>query len=392
MNLTRKEFYEQYKDIFSWYDTDDFACYDVLTVAPELIEKIKQASVSVWEILLQAAEIMKQLDEQTLIDFDYPPETLRLIKTTTQPPFIARCDFAINNEQIYLLECNAEVATFIVETFKMNGIVANHFGKEDPNQKGEILLKTELNKYIEVAANYLGKIPEECQIIFSALSHADEDTSTVEYLRSLCNYKSSFCPIESMTMDENQVYDQFNRKVDIIYRLYPTEWMVEDKDPNLDVYIWDYLEPLLYSQKVALINPVSSFVIQNKALMALITELELDSTLKENLPGYSHFLPTFMHRSQISYPFVAKPTWGREGKEVNIYKHIGEVINNPASEYIHLSKIYQKYIDLPQINIQNEPHVLQFSCFLINGIPGGIGARIGKDLITDTSKFLPIGY
>jgi hypothetical protein len=29
---------------------------------------------------------------------------------------------------------------------------------------------------------------------------------------------------------------------------------------------------------------------------------------------------------------------------------------------------------------------------LINGIPEGVGARIGKDLITNTSKFLPIGY
>ncbi|MBD1216287.1 MAG: glutathionylspermidine synthase family protein [Aphanizomenon flos-aquae Clear-A1] len=389
MNIARKEFYDQYKDIFSWYDADDYACYDVLTIPLETIEKIKQASVNVWAILLQAADVMKSLDIQTLLDFDYPSETLRLIQNCTQQPFIARCDFAISNDNIYLLECNAEVATFIVETFKINGIVANHFGKTDPNKNGENILRKELNKYIEIAADYVGKSPQQCHIIFAALSQANEDIGTVEYLRSLCYYKSAYCPIESITMDENYVYDQMDQKVDIIYRLYPTEWMVEDKDPNLNVSLWDYLEPLVNSKKVALINPISSFVIQNKALMALITELELD---ENNVNGYSHFLPTFMDKSEISYPFVEKPTWGREGKEVTIFKGEGDIINNPSAEYSHLVKVYQQYVNLPLIDIQDDTYTLQLSCFLINGIPEGVGARIGKDLITNTSKFLPIGY
>jgi len=256
------------------------------------------------------------------------------------------------------------------------------------NKDSELILKRELEKYIKGAANYLGKSPQECHIIFSSLSQADEDVGTVEYLRSLCTYKYTYCPIESITMDEWQVYDQMDRPVDIIYRLYPTEWMVEDKDPNLGISLWDYLEPLVKFKKVALINPISSFVIQNKALMALITELKLD----HNVTGYSHFLPTFMNRNYISYPFVSKPTWGREGKEVAIFKQEGDMINNPSAEYSHLVKVYQKYVDLPLINIQEDRYILQLSCFLINGIPTGIGARIGKDLITNTSKFLPIGY
>ncbi|MDB9372329.1 glutathionylspermidine synthase family protein [Nodularia sphaerocarpa] len=392
MNFARKEFYEQHKNLFCWYDADDYACYDVLTVSPKTIEKIKQAAANVWPILLQAADLMKSLDNETLLEFDYPLETLHLIKNSTQPPFIARCDFAVTNDNIFLLECNAEVATFIVETFKVNGIVANHFGKKDPNEESENILRTELNRYIRIAAAYLGKLPEQCHIIFSALSQADEDIGTVEYVRSLCEYQSAYCPIESITMDEEYVYDQVDRKVDIIYRLYPTEWMVEDKDPNLDVSLWDYLEPLIDSKKVALINPISSFVIQNKALMALITEVGLDYFGKNNATGYSHFIPTFLDESEISYPFVSKPTWGREGKEVAIFKKPGDMINNPSPDYSELMKIYQQYVDLPLINLEEDTYTLQLSCFLINGIPTGVGARIGKDLITNTSKFLPIGY
>jgi hypothetical protein len=47
----------------------------------------------------------------------------------------------------------------------------------------------------------------------------------------------------------------------------------------------DYFEPLVYSRKLALINPVSAFVVQNKALMALITELGVDFFNQNNLPG-----------------------------------------------------------------------------------------------------------
>lgn len=392
MTLSRKEFYEKYKDTFKWYDTEQYACYDVLTVSPQTVENVKQTASKVWQILLQAGEVMKTLDDSTLLEFGYPPETFRLIRSTTQPPFIARCDFAVTDDNIYLLECNAEVATFVVETFKINGIVANHFGKEDPNKRAEKILKHELNKYLTVAANYIGKSPKDCHIIFAALSQADEDIGTVEYLRSLCFYESAFCPIESITMDDKRIYDRADRPVDIIYRLYPTEWMVEDKDPNLGVSLWDYLEPLVFSRKAALINPISSFVIQNKSLMALITQLGLKFFGEGSLTVCSHFLPTFITESKIRPPFVSKPTWGREGKEIKIFKTKKEVIYNPSAEYSNLPKVYQKYVDLPTVNVEGKTYNLQFSCFLINGIAVGVAARVGEKILNNTSIFLPIGY
>ncbi|MFS0518479.1 glutathionylspermidine synthase family protein [Nostoc sp. UIC 10607] len=392
MNDVRHKFYQQHQDIFSWYDADEYACYEVLMVAPETIEKIKQAATRVWQVLNHAALVMKQFDERTLIEFDYPQSTLRLIKNNKQVPFIARCDFAVVGDNIYLLECNAEVATFIVETFKINGIVAKHFGKVDPNINAEAVLQIGLNQYIEESAKYLNKSPEDCNIIFAALSEALEDIGTVEYLMSLCHYKSAFCPIESIAMDEDGCYDHRGEAVDIIYRIYPTEWMVEDKDPKFGVSLWDYFEPLVYSRKLALINPVSAFVMQNKALMALITELGFDFFSQNNLAGFEHFLPTFMEQDKINPPLVSKPTWGREGREVKVIKSNQEIACNPDPEYAYFAKVYQKYADLPIIKVEGEEYRLQLSCFLINGVAEGVAARIGKDVINNNSKFLPIGF
>ncbi|WP_066425130.1 glutathionylspermidine synthase family protein [Anabaena sp. 4-3] len=391
MNNSRHKFYQQYQDIFNWYDVDEYACYEILMVAPETVEKVKQAATRVWQVLNYAAQVMKQFDEQTLIEFDYPQPTLRLIKSNKQVPFIARCDFAVVNDNIYLLECNAEVATFIVETFKINGLVAQHFGKLDPNIHAEAVLQIGLNKYIEESAKYLNKSPKDCNIIFAALSQAPEDIGTVEYLMSLCHYQSAFCPIESIAMDEDGCYDHRGDTVDILYRIYPTEWMVEDKDPQCGVNLWDYFEPLVYSRKLALINPVSAFVMQNKALMALITQLGSDFFIQKNLLGFAHFLPTFMEREQINPPLVAKPTWGREGREVEVIKSNGEIARNPDPEYAGFAKVYQKYVDLPLIKVEEEEYKLQLSCFLINGVAEGVAARIGKDVINNHSKFMPIG-
>jgi glutathionylspermidine synthase len=391
--LSRKDFYEQYRSIFSWYDAEEYACFDVLTVQPATIAAIQQAAQKVWQVLIKAGEVMKGFNDETLVEFGYPATTLDVMRMTTQPPFIARCDFVVTEAGIYLLECNAEVATFIVETFKMNGIVARHFGKQDPNEDVEGILQREMNAYLKVAADYISKPLADCNIVFCALSKADEDIGTVQYLRSLCTYPTSFCPIERISMDAVGAYDQDDRPVDIIYRVYPSEWMVEDKDPNLDVELWDYLEPLIFDRKVALINPMSAFVLQNKALLALVTERwgeQNDDPIATTVAR--HFLPTFMDEAQIQPPYVAKPTYGREGREVEIVKTTEAKTYYASPDYADLPKVYQQYVEIPTIELDGKVYNLQFSCFLMNGIPAGVGVRIGDTVIGNTSKFLPIGY
>jgi glutathionylspermidine synthase len=392
MISNRHDFFEKYFDVFGWYDIDEYACFDVLTVSKSTVEKIQNIAANVWSVLLKASDVMREQDNKSLIEFGYPPETFRLLRQSEQLPFIARCDFAVTNKGIFLLECNAEVCTFIVETFRMNGLVAKHFRRQDPNLSAEKILKKELNKYINLTANYLNKPVENCRVVFAAMGESIEDMGTAKYLCSLCNYNSSFCPIENIEMDSNWVYGKDGEIIDIIYRIYPTEWMVDDLDPKSDAKLWDFLEPLIFDKKVALINPVNTLITQNKALMALITKLgapffgQDSKTVKEN------FLSTFLDRDKINIPFVSKPIFGREGVEIKIITDEAETAYNLSSDYEHFPIVYQEYVEMPEIVFQGKISTLQFSCFLINGIAVGIAARIGNKIIDNTSKFLPIGY
>ncbi len=392
MTSNRHDFFKKYFDVFAWYDIDEYACFDVLTVSKSTVEKIQNITSNVWSVLLKASDVMRDQDNKSLIEFGYPPETFRLLRQSEQLPFIARCDFAVTNKGIFLLECNAEVATFIVETFRVNGLVAKHFGKQDPNLDAEEILKRELNKYINLTANYLSKPVENCRVVFAAMDESIEDMGTAKYLCSLCDYNSSFCSIESIGMDTNWAYGKDGEIIDIIYRIYPTEWMVEDLAPESGARLWDFLEPLVFNKKVALINPVNTLITQNKSLMALITKLgssffgNYSKTVKEN------FLSTFLDKEKIDIPFVSKPIFGREGVEIKIVTDKAETAYNSSSDYEHLPVVYQEYVEMPETVFQGNNFTLQFSCFLINGIAVGVSARIGSKIIDNTAKFLPIGY
>ena len=41
MSSDRHDFFEKYSDVFGWYDIDEYACFDVLTVSKSTVEKIK---------------------------------------------------------------------------------------------------------------------------------------------------------------------------------------------------------------------------------------------------------------------------------------------------------------------------------------------------------------
>jgi glutathionylspermidine synthase len=404
----RQAFFETYHDRFSWYDleaprsdssTNDrvYACYDVLSIQPELVTAIEKATVDCWQILVAAGSEVRSRSDSELIALGYLPETLDLLRDTTQPPFIGRCDFAVTDRGIFMLECNAEVATFLVETFEMNGLIATEFGQRDPNVNSKTILKQELNAYLDrIIPELLGKAPEDCRIAFSAIGNAAEDIGTAKYLCELCHYPAEVVPIEQLQLDETGVYNRAGQPIDVIYRIYPTEWMVLDRDPITQTSLWEILEPLIFDRKVALINPVSSMLLQNKSLLASITTLAQQGywSAEEQKIIDRHFLPTTLDETAIAPPYVSKPTFGREGNEVRIVEDStleNTELFNPSVEYASFQKVHQQYVQLPTIDLQGDTYILQISCFVINGKATGIAARIGDRVITNHAYFLAIG-
>ncbi|HXM33783.1 MAG TPA: glutathionylspermidine synthase family protein, partial [Pyrinomonadaceae bacterium] len=102
-----------------------------------------------------------------------------------------------------------------------------------------------------------------------------------------------------------------------------------------------------------------------------------------------YFLPTYMHPVFSDEPYVIKPVYGSEGDTLTIIDpRRGEVYRSNTSTYLEQPMVYQKYVELPRVQLMTEDGMrslrLLTSCFLINGQPVGISVRAGE-AITDFS-------
>jgi len=152
------------------------------------------------------------------------------------------------------------------------------------------------------------------------------------------------------------------------------------------------------------VNPPSAFLLQSKAIMALIWGLHEEEhsfyTPEEHNAIHKYFLPTYLDPDvflQQGQSFVKKPSFSREGDTVEIFSNTGKKI----AEDIHKTykdelPVYQQFIELPQTMIQTEQgpkraHYM-YGCFYINGKASAIGIRAGGQITDNGSYFLPIGY
>lgn len=157
------------------------------------------------------------------------------------------------------------------------------------------------------------------------------------------------------------------------------------------------------TKKLAIINPPSAFLLQNKAVQAVIWGLHENGddffTEEEHKWIAQYFLPTYLEADPFlldQLPYVKKPIFGREGDTVQIFGASGNLLlEEQHKTYCDIPSIYQKYIELPHTNYFSEKgkqngHKL-IGSFLINGMPSAIGFRVGGEITNNLSCYLPAG-
>ena len=127
---------------------------------------------------------------------------------------------------------------------------------------------------------------------------------------------------------ERGLYDDKGEKIDVLYRqTYPIEHLIHDEDPVTKEKVGQLLMKLVEEKELAVINPPSAFLLQSKAIMALIWGLHEEQhpfyTEEEQHWIHTYFLPTYLEADwfqQQGILYVKKPAFGREGDTVEIYK------------------------------------------------------------------------
>jgi glutathionylspermidine synthase len=398
----RKQFYSTIPEF--WFDLygGEYSLYHTHIITQEDVEEIRLATEKLGRLFFKTAKHLRKMNNEVLKDLGFPSETIPLLKFKSIGPetIIARFDFVKDEHQIKMLEFNSDTPTFIKECFYVNGLLNKHFQQIDPNDSELNVLKNSVTKAIVESIKTL-EIDHIPNIVFTAHEDHLEDWFTCKFLSDLVSIPTKLVPLNQLKLNEDGLVDSDDVPIDVLYRqTYPIEYLIEDCDEKGENIGLKLLE-LIQLKKLALLNPISSFLLQSKAIQAFIWGLKDDRNFfneKETETIERYMLPTFLEPEPFlgTSDFVEKPVFGREGDTVTIFDLSGKIsLKNTHQTYIKELPIYQKYVELPSVQLEtvkgNEQLFYLFGSFLIAGKASAIGIRAGGKITANESYFLPVG-
>ncbi|MCA1029442.1 glutathionylspermidine synthase family protein [Bacillus timonensis] len=383
----------------------EYSLYHVYPLSQKEVHDIQEATERIGHIFFKTASILRNLPDETLLQLGFPTETLPFLRHKVLKPesIIARCDLVKTMEgHLKLLELNSDTPTFIKECFHVNGLICHEFNVQNPNVSQEKLLASTIQKAIEENYKTLS-LNRPARVVFTAHHLHEEDWNTARYLQKLSNIPSACIPLEELRINEDGLFDSTGERIDILYRqTYPIEYLITDVNSETGDLIGKELLHHVIHKKLAIINPISSFLLQSKAVQAVIWGLyEEDHSVYSNTEKdwiQTYFLPTYLDADAFvsNSHYVKKPAFGREGGSVKIFsKEMTLVTENKHDDYSEELPIYQQYVDLPTIELATEKGKETLSymigSFLLAGKPSAIGIRAGEKITGNESYFLPVG-
>jgi glutathionylspermidine synthase len=415
----RRSYYDRFPAFWATLpevEQEEYAVFGALEVAPEHVRELRSAATRLYQLLQRQANVLQQADECALLDIGIPRCAIpycQIVIPRMSGMMCGRFEFALTAQGPKLLELNAETPTFVVELFQMNSQFCTDFGLTDPNWHARMQLARAVHTSIQAGIAWLRPRQwRRASVVFSAYADSKEEYNTVEFYRHLPGlaqqlvYHTSFCRIEDLRVTNDCLLTADGRRIDVIYKMYPTEYLIEDSAPD-GTPVGLALLDLVRRRQLAVLNPSSAFVLQNKALMALLwaahlAQSELFSS-EEHAWLEQYLLPTYFAahdpqgKSHFTGTYVVKPVYGREGASITIHQSSEILEKSPDDLYDDQLMIYQQHIPLPRTTILTEAGPtevnLVHNCFVVAGEPSAIGVRSSRKLILDdNSYFIPVCY
>ncbi len=330
----------------------------------EIVE-LENATAELWDLCLGAVQHV--IDNNLYKHFGIEESYISLIEKSWQedhPSIYGRFDFCYKNNQIKLLEFNADTPTSLYEA----GIVQWFWLKDfDTNKDQFNSIHEKLIDYWKYLKNYLynGKLH------FTCLKETLEDLTNTEYLRDCAiqaGIETKLVFIDDIGWDNesNQFVDLDDEPIKNMFKLYPWEWMTKD----------NFGENILKdTNKILWIEPAWKMILSNKAILPILWKL---------YPNCKYLLPTYFDADKLS-SYVKKPILSREGANIEIVQN-NTTIHKTEGSYGKEGFIYQELFSLPEFE-GNYPVI---GSWVIGQEPAGIGIREANSLITDNkSRFVP---
>jgi len=200
-----------------------------------------------------------------------------------------------------------------------------------------------------------------------------EDAGTLAYLEDTARQaglETTLIDIEDIGWrDDGSFVDLDDRSMDLVFKLYPWEWMFRDA-----------FGAKLADAPTRWIEPPWKAILSNKGILPLLWEM---------FPGHPNLLPAFFeddsNAARLGASFVRKPLYSREGANITLISG-GATLVEHEGPYGAEGFIRQALAPLPDFSSQYPV----LGSWLIDHAPCGLSVREDENPITgNTSRFLP---
>jgi glutathionylspermidine synthase len=339
------------------------------------IDRLEAATAEIQRLALAAGDAI--LERDWLERMGIPAAAAQRIRETWQsepPALYGRLDLAFDGRQIKLLEYNADTPTALVEA-----AVAQWYWLEDCFPKED-----QFNSLHEkLVAKWKDLKPYVAQPVYFSHDGAEEDAMTVAYLQDTAQQaglKTEALAMRSIGWDgvRNRFVDLHGNEMRSIFKLYPWEWLLKDSFGEHALATMDALNQKTVPGMVQWIEPIWKMLWSNKALLAILWELN---------PNHELLLPAYLDSPRNMQNYVRKPLLGREGAGISVFRNWawseGAAVTGDA---VADGFVYQAMASLAQ----SQGKTAVIGSWLVDGEPAGIGVRESDGMITtNVSRFVP---
>ncbi|PYE50919.1 glutathionylspermidine synthase family protein [Paenibacillus barcinonensis] len=344
---------------------------------------------------------------------------------------ITRQDWIIGEAGLKCIENNTDTPTGIPEAAALENILIGLTADQTwvaPSAHMDERIRECFRSWL----TFYAKQGLEGPVTFTSYGEHVEDRTNTTYLMERCReagYEVLYAPLEELEIVPGEGLYHQGREIRLLYRLYPLEYLIGDRDEITDVDIGAELIELVREGQLGLMNPAQHVLMQSKGFMAAIWSLY---ERNEQTPGYCGFtlfdedemqvisrylLPTYFSAApfeQSAVPYVAKSYWGREGRgtlllnQEGIHPQSKEGNDMPTDRtaildqddedaeeieayYANQPKVYQQLVPMEQAVIQTEegPYsgYLLTGVFVIGGRFAGMLPRVGEKVTGDMAYY-----
>ena len=340
------------------------------------IKELEKATKACYDMYCQAVDACLY-DDVKLNMLCIPYEMREAIRRSWEEDDLSlygRFDFAYVHGVPKLLEFNADTPTMLYESALIQWALLKANGFDESLQFNDIsqALRENFKRLITLDSDTstFEQLYEGWKILFCSIKGNLEEEVTTRFLCQLAKeagFESEYAPIDavSFSAQDGVVYE--NRQYEFLFKLIPWEFIAIDEPEMLAL-----MREMMANKNTIFLNPAYTLMFQSKRMLKILWDL---------FPRHPLLLESSFN--PLGCKQVSKPSFGREGENVEILDAQGRVLSAKEGMYGVQKRVYQEFCEL---NSHNGAHYQANVFFAYESC--GLGFRKGGEILDNYAKFV----